>query len=136
MQHPRHPEPQETQSPKKPPNIHPNLSKSTQNPTEIQTQKYKKPELHLKSKPKIQMKPQIQKKSHNYRQEKEKNYSRRRVKSRAQARGATVAGAVLNQSDVAEFAGKAVGGARARRRGPQHRRSNSQTSKNSLGHVR
>jgi hypothetical protein len=52
------------------------------------------------------------------------------------ARGATVADAALNQpeklSDVAESAGKSAEGARARRRGPQHRRSNSQTSKNPL----
>jgi len=45
----------------------------------------------------------------------------------------TRAGATLNQpkklSDVVESVGKAAGGARARQRGPQHRRSNSQTKK-------
>jgi len=127
MQHPQHPEPQETQSPKNqksPPTFTQIYPQKHPNPQKYKPKNTKKPELHLKGKPKIQIKPQIQKKSNSYSQEKEKT---------------TVGGAELNQpeklSDVAESIGKAVGGARARRRGPQHRRSNSQTSKNSLGHV-
>jgi hypothetical protein len=134
MQHPQNLKPQETQSLKdqKSPLIFTQICPKAPNPKKKKLKNTKKPELHLKGKPKIQIKPQIQKKSHSYSQEKEK-------KLKSVARGTTVAGAALNQQDklsnVAESARKASEGVRAGQKGPQHRRYNSQTSKNSIGHT-
>jgi hypothetical protein len=117
MQHPQHREPQEIQSPKnqKSPPIFTQICPKAPNPNRNKPKKQKSPNYIWKANPKYKSNPKYKRKATATAKKKKKTIVDGAWRC-ALARGATVAGAALNQSkklsDVSEFAGKAAGGVR------------------------